>query len=270
MMPMMNDLDLIIKQYPEDMNTLHVYAIGDVHVGSPQYNDDVIRKKIRIIKDDPIAAVCVCGDLGDFGLKNSKTNVYQATMQPKEQQEFIIDLFAPIADKITAFVPGNHEDRLTRETGIDPMLTIACRLGIEDTYRENVAITKYIFGSQEGNRNKRNAFIGVTSHGSTRNKHNRFITGFDGADFFIAGHNHVSEYGRHSKIKIDAIHETAKHIPYASIIVDANLDPGGYGLKKEYEIAPAHELQFLELTSFREKNQRRRNHKVMNYHAIQI
>lgn len=269
---MMNDLDLIIKQYQEDINTLHVYAIGDVHVGSPQYNDEVIRRKIQIIRDDPIAVVCVCGDLGDFGLKNGKcpTNIYQATMQPKEQQEFIIDLFAPIADKITAFVPGNHEDRLTRETGIDPMLTIACRLGIEDTYRENVAITKYIFGSQEGNKGKRNAFIGVTSHGSTRNKHRKFIAGFDGADFFIAGHTHQSEYAQHGKIKIDSVHETAKHVPYKEIIVDANLDPGGYGLKKEYEIAPAHELQFLELTSFREKNQRRRNHKVMNYHAIQI
>ena len=90
-----NDLDLIVKQYPAEWDTLHVYAIGDVHVGSPQYNDEAIRKKIRIIRDDPIAVVCVCGDLGDFGLKNSKTNVYQATMQPKEQQEFIIDLFAP-------------------------------------------------------------------------------------------------------------------------------------------------------------------------------
>lgn len=268
---MLNDLDLIIKQYPEDMNTLHVYAIGDVHVGSPQYNDEAIRKKIRIIRDDPIAAVCICGDLGDFGLKNSKTNVYQATMQPREQQEYILDLFAPIADKITAVVPGNHEERILKEVGTTcPLYNICVLFGIPEVYRENVAITKYIFGSQEGNRNKRNAFIGVTSHGSTRNKHRKFITGFDGADFFIAGHTHQSEYAQHGKIKIDSIHETAKHVPYKEIIVDANLDPGGYGLKKEYEIAPAHELQFLELTSIREKNQRRRNIKIMNYHAIQI
>lgn len=268
---MLNDLDLIIKQYPEDMNTLHVYAIGDVHVGSPQYNDEVIRRKIQIIRDDPIAAVCICGDLGDFGLKNSKTNVYQATMQPREQQEYILDLFAPIADKITACVPGNHEERISKEVGTTcPLYNICVLLGVPEVYRENVAITKYIFGSQEGNRNKRNAFIGVTSHGSTRNKHRKFIAGFDGADFFIAGHTHQSEYAQHAKIKIDSVHETAKHVPYKEIIVDANLDPGGYGLKKEYEIAPAHELQFLELTSIREKNQRRRNIKIMNYHAIQI
>ena len=99
---MMNDLDLIVKQYPEDITTLHVYAIGDVHVGSPQFDEQAIRKKIKIIQDDPLAAVCICGDLGDYGLKNAKTNVYQATMQPRQQQEYIYELFAPIADKIAA------------------------------------------------------------------------------------------------------------------------------------------------------------------------
>ena len=81
---MNNDLDLIIKQYPDDMNILRVYAIGDVHVGSPQFDERAIKKKIQIIHDDPNAAVCLCGDLGDYGLKNSKTNVYQATMSPRQ------------------------------------------------------------------------------------------------------------------------------------------------------------------------------------------
>ena len=78
---MHNDLDLIIKRYPDNMNVLRVYALGDIHVGSPQFNEQAIKKKIQIIRDDPCAAVCLCGDLGDFGLKNSKTNVYQATIQ---------------------------------------------------------------------------------------------------------------------------------------------------------------------------------------------
>ena len=119
---MHNDLDLIIKQYPDDMNVLRVYAIGDVHVGSPQ-----------------------C-DLGDFGLKNSKTNVYQATMQPREQIDYIYELFLPIAEKISACVPGNHEERFVREVSICSMLTLCSMWNISEVYRENVAITKYSFG----------------------------------------------------------------------------------------------------------------------------
>ena len=81
---MLNDLDVIIKAYPKEINTLRVYAIGDVHVGSREFNEEAVRKKIEVIKNDPNAAVCLCGDLGDFGLKNSKTNVYQAVMSPNE------------------------------------------------------------------------------------------------------------------------------------------------------------------------------------------
>lgn len=72
---MNNDLDVIIKKYSREQDILRVYAIGDVHVGSREFNEAAIKKKIDIIKNDPYAALCICGDLGDYGLKNSKTNV---------------------------------------------------------------------------------------------------------------------------------------------------------------------------------------------------
>lgn len=274
-MPMMNDLDLIVKQYPAEWDALHVYAIGDVHVGSEQYNDDATRKMINIIRDDPVGVVCLCGDLGDYGLKNSKTNVYHATMQPREQQEYIYKLFEPIADKIAAAVPGNHEERITREVGTCPLYDLCARWNIPDVYRENVAITKFIFGNMPGqakDKQRQNSFIGITTHGSTRNKHKRFIAGFTGdVDFMIAGHTHTPSYEQHGRIKINSNAQTARHVSYREIIVDSHLKPGGYSLKKEYEIAPPPELQYLELFVQRTGNGRdRKNYKVMNYHAIQI
>ena len=158
---MLNDLDLIVKQFPTDMDTLNVYAIGDVHVGSPQFDERAIKKKIRIILADPNGVVCLCGDLGDYGLKNSKTNVYQATMSPMEQQEYIYQLFLPIADRITACVPGNHEERITREVGTCPMYDLCVRWGVQDVYRENVAITKYMFGTMNGQARCPDVFIGI-------------------------------------------------------------------------------------------------------------
>lgn len=266
---MQNDLDLIIKQYPDDMNVLRIYALGDIHVGSPQFNEQAIKKKIKIIEDDPNAAVCLCGDLGDFGLKNSKTNVYQATMQPREQIDYIYDLFLPIADKISACVPGNHEERFVREVGICPMLTLCSMWNIPEVYRENVAITKYSFGISDGGSNPI-TFIGITTHGSTRNKHHKFIACFDGIDFAISGHTHTPEYSPHGKIRVNSRSATASHVPYKEIVVDANLQPGGYAIKNEYEIAPPPELQYLELSSYRDGDKARRKHKVMNYHSVQI
>ena len=266
---MHNDLDLIIKQYPEDMNVLRVYAIGDVHVGSPQFDEKAIKKKIQIIHDDPNAVVCVCGDLADFGLRTSKTNPYQATLQPKEQIEYVYELFKPIAHKFTAVVPGNHEERITKEVGLCPLYDLCVRWGVSEVYRENLAITKYSFGRCVS-QSRQNTFVGITTHGSTRNKHRRFIACFDNVDFAISGHTHTPEYSPHGKIRINSKANKATHVPYKEIVVDASVTPGGYAIKHEYEIAPPPELQYLELSVYREPGGKRSRHKVMDYHAIQI
>ena len=189
---MLNDLDVIIKTYPQDFDTLRVYAIGDVHVGSPEFNEQAIKKKIEIIQNDPQGAVCLCGDLGDYGLKNSKTNIYKALMSPKQQQDYIYELFKPIAHKIAAAVPGNHEERITKEVGTCPMYDLCVMWGVPEIYRENVAITKFAFGEwQTGG--KQIVFVGITTHGTSRNKHKKFIACFDGIDFAISGHTHTPE-----------------------------------------------------------------------------
>lgn len=266
---MNNDLDLIVKRYPHEWDRLRVYAMGDVHVGSAQFDEKSVRRKLDIIANDEQGVLVLCGDLGDYGLKNSKTNVYEATMQPKEQQEYIYELFLPVVGKLTAAVPGNHEERITREVGLCPLYDLCVRWGVPEVYRENVAITKFLFG-HHSNGKQQNCFIGVTTHGSTRNKHHRFMACFDGVDFSVSGHTHTPEYSPRGKIRVNPRHNIATHVPYREIVVDANLVPGGYGIKKEYEIPAPPELQYLELSVIRDNNKARTPHKVMGFHTIQI
>lgn len=265
---MLNDLDVIVKKFPAEQNELHVYAIGDTHVGSEQFDEKTTRKKIQIIADDPLGVLCICGDLGDYGLKNSVSNVYRQTMNPAEQQKFILELFEPVKHKIVAAVAGNHEERITKETGLCPLYDLCVLWGCPDVYRENVAITKYAFG-QTSNKKRQHVFIGITSHGSTRNKHQRFAAGFN-ADFSISAHTHRPEYTPHGRIVIDPIHATARQVAYKELVVDANMTVGGYGLKHEYEILPPPELQYFELTAVRDSDRNRTTHKVINFHSIQL
>lgn len=265
---MRSDLELIKKSFPRSWDTLRVYAIGDTHVGAQNFDETSIKKKISIIKDDPQGVVVLCGDLGDFGLKNSKTNVYQQTLSPREQLDYIHDLFLPIKDKICGFVPGNHEERLTREVGLCPGYDLCVKWGIQDVYRENVAITKYTFGAYK--KDQQIVFIGVTTHGSSQSRHKKFMGGFDSVDFGVSGHNHTPNYSPQGRIRVDRVSGSARHVPYKEIVVDANLSPGSYGLKKEYEIPPPPELQYLELKTVREANSSRTLHRVMNYHSISL
>ena len=265
---MRNDLEVITKVYPREQNVLRVYAIGDVHVGSPEFDEKAIKKKLQIIAEDDYGSLVLCGDLGDFGLKNSKTNVYKATLSPKEQIEYIYQLFKPVANKITACIPGNHEERLVREVGLSVLYDLCVRWGIEDVYRENMAITKYSFGSIRGKK-QQNVFYGVTTHGSTRNKHKKFLGCIDCADFAISGHTHTPEYSPHGRIRIERNSGTANHVPYEEIVVDANLMVCGYGLKKEYEIPPPPKLQYIELSVVHEGDNRT-SRRIMNYHSISV
>lgn len=266
---MVNDLTVIVKSFPHDWPKLRLYAIGDCHVGAENFNEAALKKKIQIIRDDPYGVVTLCGDLGDFGLRSSVTNPLRATMGPAEQVDYIYELFEPIKNKIVSAVPGNHEQRLVKETGIDPLLSLCCRWHCEDVYRENVAILKLLFGHYS-NGKQQNAFIGITTHGSSIRKHQRFIACFQPIDWAVAGHSHTPMYYPHGVIRIDSKHATAKHVGYKEIVVDANLTPGGYGLKNEYEISPPPELQYIEMCVKRDTDKKRTSHKIMNYHAIQI
>lgn len=266
---MNTDLDVIVKTFPKKQTVLRVYAIGDVHVGSEQFDENALRKKLKHIKDDPFGVLCLCGDLGDYGLKNSKTNVYKETMPPQEQQKYLYNLFKDVADKIVAAVPGNHEERITREVGSCPLYDLCVLWGIPFAYRENVAILKLMFGSRHGSR-QQHMFVGIVTHGSSRNRHRKFISGFDGIDFAVSGHTHTPEYTPHGKIRIDRIHGTANHVPYKELVVDANLTLGGYGLKKEYEISPPPELQYFELSATRDKDPNRTDRRIIDYHSLTI
>lgn len=260
---MYNDLDAIIKTYPKH-ETINLYAIGDTHVGSAQFNEDAVRKKIQIIKDDPCGVVSLCGDLADYGLRNSVTNVYQQTMPPKAQQEYVYELFKPISDKIVSCTGGNHEERITKEVGTCPMYDLCVLWGIPDVYRENVAILKLVIGK------RKNVFIGITTHGASKARHRKFIADWENIDWAISGHVHQPNYAPHGKLRVDRIHGTVSHVPYKEIVVDANLNIGGYGIKKEYEVAPPPELQYLELSAYRDNDKNRNEHRIINYHTIQI
>ena len=267
---MHTDLDIIVKQFPAEIGQrLRVYAIGDVHVGAETFNESAIKKKLSIIEEDEAGCLALVGDLGDFGLKTSVSNIYKATMSPAEQIDYIYELFLPVKDKIIACIPGNHEERLVREAGVCPLLQLACRWQIPEVYRENLAIVKLIFGQREKGRQL--SFWGSMSHGSTRNKDRNLAMQIEGTDFHISAHTHKSEYAPRGKIRINPTGEIATHIPFKHLVVDANLSVGGYGLKKEYEIPAPPELQYLEL-GVRRDNSRKTNAlvKTIDYHAITL
>lgn len=239
---MLDDFTLIHSNY-ENLEYLNVYPIGDVHIGSKEFDEDLFRDLTKRIADDPNAAVVIIGDMLNMGLRNSKSNVYEETLSPMEQKELCYELLKPIADKIIGGCSGNHEYRAVKEVGMNPLYDVFCRLRIEDRYRENACFIKLTVGKQGKNPN---TYGVVLTHGSSKNKDEKWTYSIDGCDCFISGHTHLGTHQPLGKIRMDLTHNKVKTVGYQHVVVMPFQSYGGYAVRGKY--MPTHIGQFQRIT----------------------
>lgn len=229
---MKNDFEMIVHELDRDLESIHLYPIGDVHVGSDEFDKDGFETVLSFIENDPYARVVFVGDLMDNALKNSKTNVYEATMSPFEQKQYLKEKLMPIKDKILGAIGGNHEYRSTRETGDFPLYDVLAKLDIEDLYRENMAFIKVNLGEKANK--KQASYSIVLAHGASKTKTEKFGYAIDGVDLFVTGHTHSPESNFPEKIVIDPRNNVVSRVGYVHIVVNSFHKTGGYGLKNMY------------------------------------
>lgn len=239
---MLDDFQMIMGDY-SDSSRLHIYPIGDVHIGSKECNIELFKEWVEKVRNDPYAAVVIIGDMMNMGLRNSKTNVYEECLNPMEQKELCYELLAPIADKIIAGCSGNHEYRANREVGTNPLYDVFCRLRIEDRYRQNACFLKVTVGKQGKNPN---TYGIVLTHGKSKKKDLDWTYSVDGADLFISGHTHLGTHQPCGKIRMDLTHEKVKTVGYQHIVVLPFQEYGGYAISGKY--LPNHLGQFQLIT----------------------
>ena len=229
---MLKDFDMIVHELPRDYEGLDIVPIGDVHVGSDEFDLDGFEKLISKIEAEPQTRVVLVGDMMDNALKNSKTNVYEATMNPFEQKEYLKIQLGRIKEKILGAVGGNHEYRSTRETGDHPLYDIMAKLDIEHLYRPNMAFIKVNVG--EKSNGKQASYNVVLAHGGSKTKVEKFSYAIDGLDLFVTGHTHTPTTNFPEKIVIDPRNNCVSLVGMVHVIVNAFHKTGGYGLKNMY------------------------------------
>lgn len=238
---------LIVHKLPKDIPYINIYPIGDKHIGSKECDLDLLEKQVKEILSDPYGYVVFVGDIIDNGLKNSKTNVYEQTMRPKEQKETADEIYRPLKDRVLCGTPGNHCERSERECDINPLYDLFARWGIEDRYDNECAFLKVSLGTHPKKKNSQNAYMGAVIHGTSTNKQKAWCYTVDGADFIINGHTHVPSTQAMGKIVIDPYNEVIIQKGFRHIVVDSGLNYGGYGIKKQYLPSPPPVKQILTL-----------------------
>ncbi len=110
-----------------------VAFIGDVHLGSPQYDKKRFEAVINSCLKQNIY-VMLMGDLIEVGTKTSVgAGVYEQDFNGQSQYEQMVGYLKPLADKklILGLHSGNHEQRIYQSTGVDIGKMMARELGVK-------------------------------------------------------------------------------------------------------------------------------------------
>jgi predicted phosphodiesterase len=126
----MNTAETVVfirKSFNKDVT---IIPFGDMHIGSPDTDYDLIDKTIQMIKQTG-AGVIGMGDYIENANKYSiGGGVYGQTLTPTEQINEVYRLFYPIKDQLLFLLTGNHEQRTSKHMGVDLTRIIADKLGV--------------------------------------------------------------------------------------------------------------------------------------------
>lgn len=193
-----------IKMLKHDLSgkgfdTIEIWPISDMHVGSREFHEGKLSQAVRDIASEPNRYVVLAGDLCDNATKSSVGDIYRATLSPRDQPQYVAELLYQIKDRILAVVSGNHCWRTMKDVDLDPMAMIAAKLNVEHLYEPDMAFIKLIAGKRSNNtKTPPNYCIAITHGagggsllGAGMNKAEPFALAM-GVDLLITGHTHRS------------------------------------------------------------------------------
>ena len=256
---MPKDFDMIVHRFPHN-HDLHIHFIADVHLGAQEHLTSEWEQFCATVLEDPNAYIILGGDLINNATRQSVSNVFEETMRPREQKRVMMEMLAPLKDRILCAVPGNHEGRSGKDADDDPIYDILCKLDLEDYYRENIAFVKIQMGNPEANGEKNPTYCLAVIHGggggiytgAAVNRNERFGYVMDGADALLVGHSHKPLVTQPGKIMIDTRNNKISIKPFKVIVATSWLEYGGYAMRKQL-LPTSHAPQIITLHGNKKK-----------------
>jgi hypothetical protein len=172
------------------LDSLHVYPLGDIHLGSPNCAEAVLDEWLQYIVDTEGVSLLNTGDNLNSAIKDSVSDVYAEEYTVQVGRQKLTEKFRPVAEagKLDAIIDGNHEWRILRTVGDSPNSAVADALGV--AYSPAALYVVYHVGDQEYGVYLRHGNGGGTTMGAAVNrleKQERIVD----ADCYISGHTHT-------------------------------------------------------------------------------
>ncbi len=212
----------------DEYNTAVLVFIGDWHIGTVDFDIDGAINVLNYVLQTPNALLFCLGDMMNTAILNSVSDIFEDIAYPREQWEVFVSLLKQVKDKLVVVHTGNHERRVKKNTGLDPVEEATKAMDAEDAYAPYFADT-YIKLKQG---NKPFAFPVVTHHGDSGNPENNSSVN---QGSMINGMGHTHQFKNYTITKI-IINNNGKRVkkPELNIVIPAS-GGGEYGFSKGYK-----------------------------------
>lgn len=232
-----------VLQYPE-LTTMEVMCVGDFHIGDTNHAPKVLSDIVDWASGAANRFITIDGDIFNAALTSSISDVYSEEFTLDE----CVELFAKFIDDITpekilVCIDGNHDQRVWKSVGIDPVKYVCQSKGVRYSSGEAYVTVKLGCWDKSKPVDKRpmiNYTIYVT-HGvgggrSAGGKVNSLmrLSEIVVADIYIQGHQHdpvikpkvINEWNS----KCNGIIEREQMF----VVTGSCLERGGYAVAKAY------------------------------------
>ena len=205
--------------------------IGDWHIGTVDFDIEEATKVINYVLQTPNARMFCLGDMMNTAILNSVSNMYEDIAYPQEQWKVFVSLLKQVAEggKLVVTHTGNHERRIGRNTGIDPVEQAAGAMGAPETYAPYYADT-YMILKCPFEKSKKYVFPLVTHHGDSGNPENNASVN---QESIVNAIGHTHQFKHYTKTKI--ITKNGKKVKKDELNIVIPASGGGcYGYEKGY------------------------------------
>lgn len=224
----------VVLELPENLERMDIHLLGDWHIGDPLCDLGSVAEKLDEIREKPNAYCILGGDLCDMALRDSIGDVHGAKLSPMGQVERVVSLLEPVKGKVLCMVRGNHENRVYKSTGIDPLAFAASELGLSERYSDTSALLFVQFGhdTKHGGRMQYTMYV-THGAGSGRKEGGKLqrladLQNIIDCDIYCHNHTHLPAVFPTCSYRIDYTHRQPVLVEHLFVNGGASLNYGGY------------------------------------------
>ena len=108
----------------------YLLPLSDMHIGDKGCDYKKIQGYLDWVKKEKNARVFLNGDILNIATISSASNPFEQDMNTEQQLEMATKMLTPIKGKILGCISGNHEQRMERYAGYNPLIPLCSALGI--------------------------------------------------------------------------------------------------------------------------------------------